>query len=184
MFDLQVPTEMGYSDVPNNRCMKSRSPSPRGVGVLEDTNSPGRRCLWGCRWVPRACFLFCIWAIFSGTRVCNPCPNTYIELPKANRTTRTSKNSIENYSFSFFGVGVSPNWSTVPDLDSPWPAEHFAQIFSSQGIPGREIQAKTISNCFSPFSGTSGATSQQRHRIRNPRIALIILHRLSALGAV
>ena len=169
-----------YSDVPNNRCMKSRSPSPRGVGVLEDTNSPVRR-FFGA--VPRACFSFCVWAAFSGTRVCNPCPKTYIELSKANRTAWTSKNSIEN-DFLFFGVGVSPNWSTIPDLDSPWPAEHFAQIFSSQGIPGGEIQAKTISNCFSPFSGTSGPTSRQRHRIRNPRIALIILHRLSALGAV
>ena len=151
--------------------MSWRTPTPRGDGVFGAVD--GHQEL-----VSHSAF----GQHFLAQKCATLTPKPTLNSPKQTKQPGPQKIALKMM-FYFFGVGVSPHWSTIPDLDSPWPAEHFAQIFSSQGIPGREIQAKTISNCFSPFSGTSGPTSRQRHRIRNPRIALIILHRLSALGA-
>ena len=73
--------------------------------------------------------------------------------------------------------------SKAPDSDSSHLADHFAPVISSRGLLGLEIQGKIVSNCFWLFSGISGLVIYQKHRIRNPRILLIILHRLSALEA-
>ena len=97
----------------------------------------------------------------------------------------------------------------TPDSDSLRRADHFAPVISSRGILGLEIRAKIVSSRFLFLSGSSrhntcqkhrkrnpcvdvllrrcsgisGHDTCQKHRIRNPRIVLIILHRLSALGA-
>ena len=69
------------------------------------------------------------------------------------------------------------------DLDSLKRADHFAPIFSSRGLLGLELQAKLVSSDFQLCSTNFEHTACQKHRIRNPCIVLIILHRISALGA-
>ena len=72
--------------------------------------------------------------------------------------------------------------SKTPDSESSHLANHFAPNISCRGILGLEIEAKIVSSRFLQISVTSGGESQ-KHRILIPCVVLIILHRLSALGA-
>ena len=68
----------------------------------------------------------------------------------------------------------------TPDSESLHLADYFATDINSQGLLGLEIQAKIVSSRFRLFSSSSWLEVCQKHRIRNPRIVLMILHRLSA----
>ena len=68
----------------------------------------------------------------------------------------------------------------TPDSESLYRADNFAPDFSSWGLLELEIQAKIVSSRFRLFSSSSWLEVCQKRRIRNPRIVLMILHRLSA----
>ena len=89
--------------------------------------------------------------------------------------------------FRFFSAISGDFWhntsSKTPDSESSHLANHFAPNISCRGILGLEIEAKIVSSRFLQISVISVWEKSQKHRIRIPCVVLIILHRLSALGA-
>ena len=93
--------------------------------------------------------------------------------------SRTSQNE-----FNLFPAIHGHVWhcisSKTPDSESLHRAHQFAPNIRSRGLLGLDILTKIVSNYFRQCSGISGREACQKHRIRNPRIVLMILHRLSA----